>query len=113
MKALKRTYRCARDEHRQAVILVDGAPLNLRHDLHAYIPEGAIVEWRYPEDALQIALGVLADFTEDEQLAVSLHLEFAKWITMMPRNGLTFTGEFLSNWLMRSFTSRAKERVIQ
>jgi hypothetical protein len=58
-------------------VTVDGRPLDLRHDLRNHSPDGA--EWGYGGSGpAQLALALLADATDDDELAQTHYQRFKR-----------------------------------
>lgn len=111
MKSDSTIYRCSRDERGRAVCEVGTGkdsylPLPARNDIFDHSPDG--FEWGYGGSGpAQLGLAVLAHFTWDDELALRLHQRFkAEFLATMPREGLTFTGQFVRTWISNGETVR-------
>ncbi len=73
-------------------VTVDGMPLPERTDIKAISDNG--FEWSYEGAApAQLALGVLADYTQDPQLALKLYEPFMKHIVANFDNEWEMSGD--------------------
>src|SRR5437773_5148182 len=79
--------------HGQAIVTVNGQPLNPRFDLRNHSPNG--FEWGYGGSGpAQLALAILANCLRDDEQALTLYQGF-KWkvIASLPHEGWTLTGD--------------------
>jgi hypothetical protein len=85
---------------------VDGVPagrLDLRLDLWKHSAE---FEWSYGGSGpAQLALALLADATEKDCLAVSLHQDFKfRFVGRLPRDGFEMTADEIEKWAAEAAT---------
>jgi hypothetical protein len=74
-----------------AVVTVDGAPLDKRHDLKRFSRE---FEWTYEGDGpRQLALALLADHLGDDAKALALVEPFMREVVAQLDNAWALTGE--------------------
>ena len=73
-----------------AVVTVDGAPLDPRHDLRRLSPTG--FEWTYEgAGPAQLALALLADHLGDDRQALALHERFMRSVVAQLDNAWRLT----------------------
>lgn len=87
---------CGRRTKEGAIVTVNGRPLNPRHDLRNHSPDG--FEWGYNGSGpAQLALAILADHLEDDDLALGHYQDFKSAVVAGFQNDLwTLTGQEVS-----------------
>jgi hypothetical protein len=92
-----KTYRGVRLED-GAQVTVDGRPLRPRFDLRRHSPTG--FEWGYGGSGpAQLALAILADFLEDDDLALTVYQDFKRAVIAgIDGDEWTLTGDQIAAW---------------
>lgn len=99
MKPLSTVYRGTRDEDGVAHVTCGMVPLAPRWDLKNHSPTG--LEWGYGGSGpAQLALALLADFTQDPKRALAWYQPF-KWrvVAHLPKGPWTLTGDQIEDVL--------------
>lgn len=94
----------------RCVVTRDGKKINLRLDLCNHSPTG--FEWGYGGSGpAQTALAILADYLNNDHLAIGLHQRF-KWdfIARAPHKGFSVNGLQIKSWLWDHRRSYEREQ---
>lgn len=107
------TYRGSRDSNGfNAVVTVDGEPLNPRLDLANHSPDG--FNWDYGGSGpAQLALAILADVTGDDQLALRHYQSFRETcISRLHSDQWNLSSDVIKEWIDLEIVYRLHEAEV-